>query len=437
AIGQLLDSAGAQGAQPVSAAGSTGAAAAAGSTVEAVSGQLGQLLQVLARQSQAGPVMEPIWARVQACFDRLGADELRALQQPDHPFWRLLDRIAALSVVQQPSSRQMQDLAQQLEPVLGQLEQAAEPLSTMRFDSALAELDSLPMPMEDVNPRGLATALELESRRRDIEPAVRSQLVAQLRPLAVPPTLRQFLLGPWVQVLTAALALDGPENAATERWMNAVADFLGAASRLRRGNAVARPECEALVALAGEGMRGAGLPEHLVQGNLADLSRWLNAGPLLPAATPAEATLYVPPEPEQAAAAQPVAAVPEPDPPAGAPADWDEEWQGHADLDTVPMGMGEALVNDPAAQAEREAWLSALHVGDLCRLKLQGRWVTALLTWRSDNGQFFMFKSRHAAGVHTLSRRSLERLRGEGLATRVEPGQLLAHALSALSLSTG
>jgi hypothetical protein len=77
-----------------------------------------------------------------------------------------------------------------------------------------------------------------------------------------------------------------------------------------------------------------------------------------------------------------------------------DEWAGHAELATVPMGMSE---DDDDSLVEREAWLDGLKVGDLCRLMLQGRWVTALLNWRSDNGQFFMFKSRRGSGSHTIT----------------------------------
>jgi hypothetical protein len=104
-------------------------------------------------------------------------------------------------------------------------------------------------------------------------------------------------------------------------------------------------------------------------------------------------------------------------------------WMGHANLETVPFAFDEEA---PEAAAQRQAWINALKAGAICRLMLEGRWATAQLVWRSDNGQFFMFKGALATGTQTLTRRVLERLRSEGLATVVEPGQTLAKALRAL-----
>ena len=83
-------------------------------------------------------------------------------------------------------------------------------------------------------------------------------------------------------------------------------------------------------------------------------------------------------------------------------------------LPTVPM---ELSGGDDAQTPPR--WLDALTVGTRCKIFLQGQWATAKLSWRSDNGQFFMFNSNLPGGSHSLTKRALLRLRSEGLATEI------------------
>lgn len=376
--------------------------------------KLEQLTRTLARQTRAGAAMDAVWQRLQAQVERLSPHELSALQQPEHPFWRLIDRLAALSAVQSPGDPEMRELAGRLAPMLAELERPQE-LSTEAFDSALSELDSVPGDFGMTRPAGLESSLDQETRRREVEPTVRAQLQEQLRQTPVPDALRRFLLGPWVQVLTHALVQEGPGAPNTLRYMNLVPDLLTTLNRLQRGRVPTVLERQALLDGARDGMQAAALPSHVVDGHLGDLAQLLSGiGKLaLNLATPAQ--VVVPSSPS-------VAEVP------GWPALAGEEWAGHAELATVPM----RLEDNDHARAERSAWIDGLAVGDLCRLMLQGRWVTALLTWRSDNGQFFMFKSRRGSGTQTVTRRGLDRLRAEGLATQVEAGQMLARALDTM-----
>ena len=388
--------------------------------------QLAQLLQILSRQSQSGPAMDAIWQRLLEPVQRMGATALADLQQTDHPFWRLLDRIAMLSTVQAQSGPAMRELAARLEPVMAQLERGAS-LTAEQFDTALAELDTLPgADLPDAS-QAMESVLDLEARRREIEPAVRSQLVWQLRPLALPAVLKQFLLGPWVEVLTHALSNAGPDSPSTMRFMNHVADLLAAVSQQRRGQALQDSERQPLLDVAEEGMRAGGLPEHVVQGCLNDLAAVL-AG--------AQGAVASGTRPEAEAGLAPVLPAVEDDEDSHS-SEADEyvdsgtdEWLGHAELATVQTTFSGG---SEASQTASQAWTEGLQVGGLCRLMLQGRWVTAMLSWRSENGMFFMFKSRHTAGTHTLTLRSLVRMRSEGLATSIAPGQMLARALQALA----
>lgn len=71
------------------------------------------------------------------------------------------------------------------------------------------------------------------------------------------------------------------------------------------------------------------------------------------------------------------------------------------------------------------------------KLYLQGRWTTTKLAWRSDNGEFFMFTSNLAGGMHSLTLRGLKRLRSGGLATEVAEPSAVQRALSGLLRELG
>ena len=68
---------------------------------------------------------------------------------------------------------------------------------------------------------------------------------------------------------------------------------------------------------------------------------------------------------------------------------------------------------------------------------MQGKWTSAHLLWFSGNRQFFIFSSDHAGRMHSLTRRALERLRAEGLATSLEDRNLMQRAVDSLLQDLG
>jgi hypothetical protein len=85
---------------------------------------------------------------------------------------------------------------------------------------------------------------------------------------------------------------------------------------------------------------------------------------------------------------------------------------------------------DPAAQ---QAW-SALNLitGSWVDLALGGVWVRAQLTWASPHKTLFMFISSGGM-AHSMSRRTMDRLRGLGLIRLVSDGRVIDHALDAVA----
>lgn len=71
---------------------------------------------------------------------------------------------------------------------------------------------------------------------------------------------------------------------------------------------------------------------------------------------------------------------------------------------TVPAPL------DPHAAA----LIESVQAGGWFRIYLHDQWAAAQLTWRSDNGRYFMFSSRLAGRSHALSRSALERMIARG-----------------------
>ncbi len=87
-------------------------------------------------------------------------------------------------------------------------------------------------------------------------------------------------------------------------------------------------------------------------------------------------------------------------------------------------------VPDPVAQ---QAWSAQnLITGSWVDLALGGVWVRAQLTWASPHKTLFMFISSGGM-AHSMSRRTMDRLRGLGLIRLVSDGRVIDHALDAVA----
>ncbi|MEO7105634.1 MAG: DUF1631 family protein [Rhodoferax sp.] len=90
----------------------------------------------------------------------------------------------------------------------------------------------------------------------------------------------------------------------------------------------------------------------------------------------------------------------------------------------------ESEVPDPIAQM---AWSAqSLITGSWVDLALGGVWVRAQLTWASPHKTLFMFISSGGM-AHSMSRRTMDRLRGLGLIRLVSDGRVIDHALDAVA----
>lgn len=92
-----------------------------------------------------------------------------------------------------------------------------------------------------------------------------------------------------------------------------------------------------------------------------------------------------------------------------------------------------ALVEPTEAVPVPQLWSAqTLHTGAWVDLVLEGAWVRAQLTWASPHRTLFMFISG-AGMAHSMSRRTLERLRAQALIRLVSDGKVLDQALDAVA----
>jgi hypothetical protein len=96
----------------------------------------------------------------------------------------------------------------------------------------------------------------------------------------------------------------------------------------------------------------------------------------------------------------------------------------HPSLDDAPEVPDEGSVQDWTAQS--------LVTGSWVDLALGGQWVRAQLTWASPHRTLFMFISGSGM-AHSMSRRTMDRLRAMGLIRLVSDGRVLDNALDAVA----
>ena len=95
----------------------------------------------------------------------------------------------------------------------------------------------------------------------------------------------------------------------------------------------------------------------------------------------------------------------------------------------MPMDLGATA---DAAKEAPPATMAELNTGAWIELMLDGNWVRAQLTWASPHRTLFMFTSRGGL-AHSMSRRTMDRLRSQGMIKIVSDGHVVDNALDAVA----
>ena len=352
---------------------------------------------------------------LQAPARALAAQETQLWSQPEHPWWKLLDRLITLGSVH--------DDADSGGPVTAALSLVVERMRqspTLDRDTCQSAADEVELVasrrMGERNSELGAQIDEMRSQvdREELEATLRSQIVQQLRGTPVSLGLRQFLVGPWTQVLAQTTLREGPDGRTLAEYALMVDDLIRATAI--PGKCVSNAQQRVLLRQASLALVEAGLSPTRAEAEIGDLKALLKNPPPVQDEPWAEAL----PADEPVLPRHPNDSVT-----TAAMIDL------QAGLPTVPIGMGADSTLE-AATHQRD-WLDALEPGACCRLFLLGRWMTAQLSWVSDSHNLFLFSSRHGGRTHSLTRRMLGKLRNAGLATSIESGTLLAQAMQQLA----
>lgn len=97
-----------------------------------------------------------------------------------------------------------------------------------------------------------------------------------------------------------------------------------------------------------------------------------------------------------------------------------------------PFAASGQTTNTPDVDTASDWTIQNLTTGSWVDLTIHNTWVRAQLTWASPHKTLFMFIS--GAGLaHSMSRRTIDRLRSQGLIRLVSDGRVLDHALDAVA----
>lgn len=272
----------------------------------------------------------------------------------------------------------------------------------------------------------------------------------RLKGKPVAPVVVNFLMGPWAQVVAEA-QLGG---AGAQDYLDLVDDLIWSVqpSLARRNRGRLLEAVPSLLIMLRRGLQTIRYPQERTAAFLDGLVALHEKS--FDSATEAEATVAPAPIPAPAPAPQPVPQAqpapapqpapqakpappppPVPEPKPAPPAEVIDDaafW-----VDEGEAGGGNFFIDvqaEDASQPEGERHWSEveLAVGTWVELRLDRRWVRAQLTWTSPHRTLFMFTSSQG-DAHSMSRRSLDRLRDNDELKIVASGHVVDSALDAVA----
>lgn len=401
-----------------------------------VLGLLNRLFAQMSTDHGVQPAVRQVIEQLQPAVLRVAGQDPQILRSDQHPAWRLINQVAAYaSGYADPQQAELTAFIEFIQPRIARLVPPPGPT----VDQLLTTLDEMQSFIEQQSadqlqhtPNAVAR-LEEADHRLAVRPILLQQVEQQLAGARVKPGIRDFLLGPWVDVLSQAMTSTAADSDETQAMMATVDDLIHSLQRPRtldeRENL--RQTLPDLIHRLQRGMASIALPQADQDAILDELMRihghhmLAEPKPARPAREPDAADLVAQMRSEMAdQAASPEVA----NRPARARDAMDTNI---GSLPTVPMPYGGDMP-DHATTDTPATWASSLQKGAWCKLFLQGQWTTAHLLWTSTNRQFFMFTSDKAGRMHSMTRRALERLRAEGLATSLEDRSLMQRAVDSM-----
>lgn len=392
---------------------------------------LGRLFEQMIKDEVLQPSVQQLIRRLQPSMMRAAIHDDKLVRTDEHPAWQLLNEVAAHAqgYQTQSSTEGLSTFLSFLEPLFQQL--AAQPVAQpQHFQEALHQVNQFidqQSEQELTQSQRAVAELETADQTEALRPLLREQITRQLAASRVSDRIREFLSVAWVNVLAKTMAEHGTDSDEAQDMLSAVDELL---QSLQRPSSMEerdelRQNLPGLIAKIQKGMDLIALPAAQREAILDEMmiihSKFLRARPKPPQApTPEDIVRQLQEEMEEEDAA---------------PFEHALRKQvldtNVGSLATVPMAFGDAAQNQDNERHASE-WVDSLQKGSWCKLFIQGHWASAHLLWYSANRQFYMFSSDHAGRMHSMTRRALERLRAEGLATSLEDRNLTQRAVDSL-----
>ncbi len=391
-----------------------------------------RLFESLLADSQLPTAFRPVIARMQIAALRVVLAEPSALDDDNHPIWRLIDRIGetsnGYSRAEDPRLVAFQHFAA---AVAEEMAGSPNPDSTL-FRRGLNRLDVF---LSEQLQAALRAAqkdiahLQLAERREILEQHLSQRLADQMVSVRTTPGIRRFVTGTWARVIAEDMLRHGEQSEQTLGDLKTVDDLLWSLkipdhpqSRHRLLNLL-----PTLLQRLRVGMELVALPIVEQQQVLDDLMT-VHTEALRPGSRQGAGALT----PEEIVQRMRDEVVGEAHPPRA----FSDSVIDLSSMDTVPAEhMPSGSDGDPDVDPARR--VESLRAGDRQRIFLHGRWTRVQLLWRSDRGLFFLWSGDSPTRTHSITRRALERLASAELVQPVESKSLIRRATERLLREIG
>ncbi len=381
------------------------------------------MLENLVQDQRLMPGVRQSLKSMETVLIRLSQADARFFSDRQHPARQFLDKITSRSLAfsseEQPGyARFLKSLENSVSVLVGGQGDAAAIARLLRkLEEAWMRDEHDQRLRAEEAARGLLHA----EQRNMLAERLANDFAQKLQNKGVPEMVAAFLRGPWAQVVAQAQlgCTDGTADA--DGYLSLVDDLIWSVQlRLARRNRTRLVELLpgmlvkmrlGLNLISYPTERTAAFFDELVtfHENAFEGSRAQAATPSVPAA--------------------PSAAVP-----AGALWMADSEVADSGYLEDAADSMPAlADLGELPETGEAQEWsVDALATGSWVNLALGGQWVRAQLTWTSPHRTLFMFMSGGGL-AHSMSRRTMDRLRALGLIRLVSDGRVIDNALDAVA----
>jgi len=381
------------------------------------------MLENLVQDQRLMPGVRQSLKSMETVLIRLSQADARFFSDRQHPARQFLDKITSRSLAfsseEQPGyARFLKSLENSVSVLVGGQGDAAAIARLLRkLEEAWTRDEHDQRLRAEEAARGLLHA----EQRNMLAERLANDFAQKLQNKGVPEMVAAFLRGPWAQVVAQAQlgCTDGTADA--DGYLSLVDDLIWSVQlRLARRNRTRLVELLpgmlvkmrlGLNLISYPTERTAAFFDELVtfHENAFEGSRAQAATPSVPAA--------------------PSAAVP-----AGALWMADSEVADSGYLEDAADSMPAlADLGELPETGEAQEWsVDALATGSWVNLALGGQWVRAQLTWTSPHRTLFMFMSGGGL-AHSMSRRTMDRLRALGLIRLVSDGRVIDNALDAVA----